>query len=155
MFTSVAAFDIRVYSPDSALQVILGVGSIADVGDHSDACSSRPGGIIGMSVPDFGGYVDLGKASGILGSPASLVGVPYTEQVYDTGTSQYNRNQPDDGGANGVDDNANGIVDEPAEGDVIAPYNTPVRGIEFTMRVIEPNTKQVRQLTVRKSFVGE
>ena len=154
MFTSVAAFDIQVYSPDSDLRFVVDAsGNITDVGANSDPCSTRPGGTFGTSTPNSGGFTDLGKGTGLLGRLASMTGAfPYTEQVYDTGTSQYNRNSANDPGANGVDDDGDGVVDEPSEGNVISPFNVPLRGVKFTMRAIEPNTKQVRQLTVMKSF---
>ncbi len=104
-------------------------------------------------------------------------------ETYDTGTSQYNRDSASDPGSNGVDDDGDGLIDEPDERytpgsngydddndgffdeadeasisnqiAVRAPYDAPIRGLKFTMRMIEPVTKQVRQLTVKKSFVAE
>ena len=76
-------------------------------------------------------------------------------ETYDTGTSEYNRDTANDSGANGVDNDGDGVVDEMNEQDAVAPYNVPIRGLKFTMRVTEPNTKQVRQLTVMKSYSGQ
>jgi type II secretory pathway pseudopilin PulG len=159
--TSVAAFDIQVFSPDSSVYV-LADGTIAE---SSDFCSSSPRGTLGTLTPLSGAYIDLGKGTGLLGgamlaSANCNYGVDFamTENaVYDTGTSQYNRNEANDSGSNGVVDPGGvaGVADDPGEGDSIAPFNTPVRGIKFSMRVIEPNTKQVRQLTVKKSFVAQ
>jgi len=108
--------------------------------------------------PDASGYVDLGRGGvGVLGGPTDPRATPaYTELVYDTGTSFYNRNGANNRGANGVDDGGvAGVVDDIGEQFAIAPYNVPIRGLRFTMRVFEPITKQVRQLSVRKSFVPE
>lgn len=158
--SSVAAFDIQVFSPDSSV-FVLGDGTVAD---PSDFCSSSPRGPIGTLTPLSGAFIDLGRGSGLLGSPMqSSANCPYlvdfatTENyIYDTGTSQYNRNEANDGGANGVDAGGiPGVVDDPNEGNAIAPYNTPIRGLKFAMRVFEPNTKQVRQLTIKKSFVNQ
>ena len=95
-------------------------------------------------------------------------------ETYDVGTSQYNRRIANHPGSNGVDDPdrfgvTDGIIDGPDESllltttagstvryeSVVAPYDTSIRGLKFAMRVIEPNTKRVRQLTVKKSFVAQ
>ena len=77
-------------------------------------------------------------------------------ETYDTGTSFYNRAGANNRGSNGVDDGGiAGAVDDVGEQNAVAPYNVPIRGLKFSMRVLEPVTKQVRQLTVRKSFVPE
>ena len=102
-----------------------------------------------------------------------VMGMEFYE-TYDTGTSRYNRRVANHPGSNGVDDLTiddtstgsdppNGIIDDAEEliiggiryETVLAPYNTSIEGISFTTRVIEPNTKQVRQLTVKKSFVAQ
>jgi type II secretory pathway pseudopilin PulG len=158
--SSVAAFDIQVFSEDSNV-FVLADGTIAD---PSDMCSSRPGGPLGTLTPLSGTFVDLGKGTGTLGGAMETsTNCNYAAQqsitgdfVYDTGTSQYNRNDDNDIGSNGVDDGGvAGVVDDKLEQHSIAPYDAPLRGLKFTMRVIEPNTKQVRQLTVKKSFVSE
>jgi hypothetical protein len=33
------------------------------------------------------------------------------------------------------------------------PYNVPLRGVEVRIRCYEPSSKQIRQITVRHSFV--
>jgi len=58
-----------------------------------------------------------------------------------------------DEGANGLDDNANGLVDEPLEAETSAPYPVPLRGIEVRIRCYEPSSRQVRQVTIRHTFV--
>ncbi|QEG20611.1 PilW family protein [Mariniblastus fucicola] len=157
MFSSVAAFDVQVFSPDADLRYILDGASppnIVDIAENSDICaaSERAGLLIGTVTPESGAYTDLGKGTGLLGRTANA---RYSEQVYDTGSSQYNRNAPNDAGANGIDDDSDGVVDEPNEGNAVPPYNAEIRGIKIVMRAIESNTNQVRQLTVKKSFVPE
>jgi prepilin-type N-terminal cleavage/methylation domain-containing protein len=58
-----------------------------------------------------------------------------------------------DPGMNGVDDNGNGLVDEPYERDAVAPYEKPLRGIRVSIRAIEPDSKNVRQVTVVHEFI--
>ena len=58
-----------------------------------------------------------------------------------------------DEGVNGFDDDGNGLVDDAAEQETSAPYPVPLRGIEIRIRCYEPSSRQVRQVTVRHSFV--
>lgn len=60
-----------------------------------------------------------------------------------------------DGGNNQIDDNSNGVVDELAEWDTAPPYPYPMRGVQVTLRVMEPNSRQVRQMSVVQNFTGE
>ena len=129
----------------------------------------------GLPLPPLGNRFLFGfnAAAGRLSPvpPADRAGMVLYE-TYDTGTSQYNRDSANDPGSNGVDDETppdglvdearqdldeNGLIDitnssEVGELDAFAPYDTPIRGLRFTARVVEPLTKQVRQLTVKKSF---
>ena len=80
--------------------------------------------------------------------------------VYDTWSTHYESNGLDedqdgtvDQGANGLDDNKNGLVDEPAEAESSAPYPVPLRGLEVRLRCYEPSSRQVRQVTIRHTFV--
>jgi hypothetical protein len=58
-----------------------------------------------------------------------------------------------DAGMNGIDDNGNGLVDEPYERDAPPPYEKPLRGIRVSIRVIEPDSKAIRQATVVHEFI--
>ena len=80
--------------------------------------------------------------------------------TYDTWSLHYEFNGLDDDGdnviddaANGVDDNDNGVPDDPGEYETSPPYPVPLRGIEVRIRCYEPTSKQIRQITVRHTFV--
>jgi prepilin-type N-terminal cleavage/methylation domain-containing protein len=80
--------------------------------------------------------------------------------VYDTWSTHYeangvdeNRNGDVDEGTNGLDDNDNSLVDEPLEAETSAPYPVPLRGIEVRIRCYEPSSRQIRQVTIRHTFV--
>jgi type II secretory pathway pseudopilin PulG len=62
---------------------------------------------------------------------------------------------PIDSGTNGIDDDGINGVDDAGEWETAPPYNHPLRGIEITIRALEPDSHQVRQTTVRISFVPE
>jgi len=91
--------------------------------------------------------------------------------VYDTWSThyEYDGHDNDDDGlidemTNGADDNLNGLIDEPnvydpptgassGERDAPPPYRSPLRGIKITIRVMEQESKQVREVTVVQEFV--
>jgi len=54
---------------------------------------------------------------------------------------------------NGIDDNGNGLVDEPMEREASPPYEKPLRGIRVLIRTMEPDSKKVRQVTVVHEFM--
>jgi prepilin-type N-terminal cleavage/methylation domain-containing protein len=130
----------------------------------------------GVNVsPHFGGY---GQARSRLNGSAS------TPRTYDTWSTHYEANGRDedlaaplsdtygiDQGTNGKDDNSDGQIDEPpydanGDGDYLdageageletsPPYPYPLRGIEVRIRCYEPSSRQVRQITVRQTFVPQ
>ena len=158
------------------------IGEPSDIGSQKGAYAAGNYSAIAGAYVDLGkgsgllggpssGYLfGYNSTNGALSNPPASGTLQY--ESYDTGTSQYNRNSANDSGSNGIDDDGDGLIDEadidangdgtidatPAEQgelDASPPYNAPIRGLKFTMRVLEPNTKQVRQLTVKKSFVAQ
>ncbi len=82
-------------------------------------------------------------------------------RTYDTWSLHYEFNGVDDDGdgridegTNGIDDNADDLPDDPAESETSPPYPVPLRGIEVRIRCYEPLSGQIRQITVRHTFVG-
>jgi len=97
--------------------------------------------------------------------------------IWDTWSTHYESNGFDDDqdgtideGSNGLDDDSDGKVDEspydvdgdglfnsagddPGELETLPPYRFPLRGIEIRLRCYEPSSRQVRQVTIRHSFV--
>jgi prepilin-type N-terminal cleavage/methylation domain-containing protein len=80
--------------------------------------------------------------------------------TYCTWSTHYEYNGIDDDGlfgvdqgVDGVDNNMNNLIDEPAEAETSPPYPVPLNGVEVRIRCYEPSSRQVRQVTVRHTFV--
>jgi prepilin-type N-terminal cleavage/methylation domain-containing protein len=81
--------------------------------------------------------------------------------TYDTWSLHYEFNGVDEDGDGVIDDGAdgldnppeNGVPDDPAEYETSPPYPVPLRGIEVRIRCYEPTSREVRQMTVRHSFI--
>lgn len=122
-----------------------------------------------------GAYVDLNyaayaRSTYTVGSYSSLLSGPGQARsglrqptwggVYDTWSLHYENNGIDedgrlgvDQGTNGFDDDGNGIVDDPGEWETVPPYPVPLRGIQIEIRVFEPDSRQVRKVTVVQDFL--
>ena len=168
VLTNIAAFDVRVYSPNATVNVVNNLAiEPNDVLVATGAPIVSPG-------PTYGAFVDLahGRSAaswfGGLPDDKSKLAYPFyldqalTEYVYDTWTPFYendgldtNQNTDIDEGTNGVNDGGTPAVDETAERETMPPYPHPIRGLKVSLRLVEKNTKQVRQASVIHSFVPE
>jgi len=163
VLTNVIAFDIRVFDPAAPISVS---------GD-APAVPGDTGFSSGSTVPR-GCYVDLGNnMAGVVSHFSGSAQGNYRLQtmglagrtIWDTWSSHYEANGVDedgvagaDQGSNGLDDaigayTQNGQVDEPGEQETSSPYPFPLRGLEIRIRCYEPASRQVRQVTVRHTFV--
>jgi type II secretory pathway component PulJ len=128
--------------------------------------------VIGFDVKAFDtgvmAYVDLGydpsKATPFCGFGQSLSGLQATSttaRVYDTYSSHYEATgcYASDSRAgcssDGFDTDGNGIVDDDAEKLTCPPYPIPLRGIQVKIRTFEPDSKQVREVTVVQDFLPQ
>jgi type II secretory pathway component PulJ len=126
--------------------------------------------VIGFDVkawdPDAGEYVDLGYQNlsygsnttrlGHLGANPNLAGSVNIARVYDTWSTSHFLPTWNDG----LDNDGNGLVDDELEkgpsGNPLAtapPYPVPLRGIQVRIRVFEPDSKQIREVTVVQEFL--
>ena len=156
VLTNIAGFDIRVYSPTAAVRednnLVLQPGDVGFVAPPN----------IG-TVPKKGAFVDLnhGGSGWFAGVPDPKSGLNASvNAAYDTWTPLYEadgltQNGSTDRATNGLDDdNANG-VDDSGERDTMPPYPNAVRGLKVSFRLVEKNTKQLRQASIIHSFVPE
>ena len=82
-------------------------------------------------------------------------------RVYDTWSLHYEHDgfdQDGDGvfdeGTDGFDnDGVVGIVDDPGERETFPPYPVPLRGIQVKIRVFDPDSRQIREMTVVQDFL--
>ena len=83
-------------------------------------------------------------------------------RTYDTFSYHYevdgvdnNDNDLIDEGSNGYNDNpmVNNFIDEAGEAETLPPYAAPLRGIQVRVRVYEPDSRQIRQVTVSQDYV--
>jgi prepilin-type N-terminal cleavage/methylation domain-containing protein len=117
--------------------------------------------VIGFDVKAWdsgaGAYVDLGYNTG-LATPTQfsglgngpLAGTANTARVYDTYSTSHFGTAWNDGLDNG---GVSGIVDDDSEKINPPPYPVPLRGIQVKIRVFEPDSKQVREVTVVQDFL--
>ena len=134
------------------------VGSYVDLG-----WAGAPGPVgIGAPFPASGSHFQGG---GVRSTNATAK--TFTYPTYDTWSTAYEANGADDdadgvidNGTNGLDDNGNGVIDEsstPApsyasEQETSPPYPTALQGIQIRLRCYEPSSRQIRQITILKSF---
>jgi len=162
VLTNVISFDVRVYDPEAALR---SSGSeILTPGDRGYGTATSISPIPKGAYIDLGADIDIGfgKSGTSLGSamsPKARFG-SNSACTYDTWSTHYEFNGIDengdgvyDGGSDGQDNNGDGLVDELAEYDTLPPYSVSLRGLEVRIRVYEPSSRQVRQFTVRHTFV--
>ena len=166
VLTNVLSFDVRVFDP---------AGPIGVSGNDT-----RVPGDSSFSAVANGCYVDLGNGNTISGNFAGygsrnyrgqsggLIGTGTSNRTWDTWSTHYETNGVDDDevagvgvvdqGSNGFDDavgsaSVNGLVYDALEFETSPPYPFPLRGIEVRIRCYEPSSRQVRQMTVRHTFV--
>jgi hypothetical protein len=157
VLTNVIAFDVRVFDPAAAI----GGNPAGAYVDLNWGNASTPA-TTAATFPPVGTTAFQGKGVNCSSGGNAALALP----TYDTWSTHYEFdgvNQGDsptltsppqtDEGSNGRDDNNDGIVDDSGEQETSPPYPVALRGIEVRIRVYEPSSRQVRQVTVRHTFV--
>jgi type II secretory pathway pseudopilin PulG len=170
LLTNVLAFDVKAWDPTAVVKGNPTLGVVYQPGDPN----YHAGGA-GVTNISSGAYVDLFytrrypnpgslAASTFSGppNPKTRTSVPY----YDTWSLHYEFDGIDQDGQfgpdqanNGIDDNANdpnnGGIDDASERETSPPYPVPLRGIQIRIRAYEPDSRQVRQVTINGDFLPE
>jgi hypothetical protein len=157
VLTNVIAFDVRVFDPTA----VIGSNPPGAYVDLNRAKASAP--VTTTAAFPLAGTTAFQRKGVNCGSSGNAA---LTLPTYDTWSTHYEfdginqgdsptlTSQPQaDEGTNGRDDNDDGIVDDAGEQETSPPYPVALRGIEIRLRVYEPSSRQVRQVTVRHTFV--
>ena len=183
VLTNVIGFDVRVFDPGAPVGVPVGGDSAAVPGDSglATATIAANGAYVdlGWNKGPYTAATPSGQRPRFanLGEPLSGLRNAAGPAIWDTWSTHYESNGFDDDqdgtideGSNGLDDDSDGKVDEspydvdgdglfngagddPGELETLPPYRFPLRGIEIRLRCYEPSSRQVRQVTIRHSFV--
>ena len=168
---------MRVFDPTAPVSVDASTKTVVGLGDSAVAAGTSNG--AGAYV-DLGNIDATTTGTSRFHSPAlpksSLISQVGFLAAWDTGSTHYETDGVDqdsiagnDQGTNGIDDNGDGIVDnglmdlngdgdfedagESGELETTVPYPFPLRGIEVRLRCYDPSSRQVRQVTIRHTFV--
>ena len=147
---------------DTAHRTVVGYGAYVDL-NYLYPYRKAAGAVAYAST--FSGPGD--PLSGLMGSEISPTSDPDSSHVkplcsvYDTWCSRFENYKYASGTAltdnsyDGFDNTNIGVVNNANEKVVFPPYPTPLRGIQVKIRVYEPDSRQVREVTVTQSFLNE
>jgi prepilin-type N-terminal cleavage/methylation domain-containing protein len=179
ILTNILAFDVRVFDPaapvgaspsgeaaivpgdQASLPTAVASGCYVDLG-NGVASNSLLESLGGTIYPSFSG---AGQVKSKL--------VTSGTRTFDAWSTHYEANGIDEDGIHGADQGTDGLdndndgnADErpysatgqptftdTEETETLPPYPSPLRGIEVRIRCYEPSSRQVRQVTVRHTFV--
>ncbi len=164
------SMDVQVYDPTVPLKGDTGAAGTATVAltpaDQGWYAVPVAGNTLGV-----GAYVDLAYDVGnanlfFANRPVPRSGFSwlpgYPTPTYCTWSLHYEKNGIDEDGDGLVDEGTDGIdndgvngVDDLQERETSPPYPVPLRGLRVRIRMIEPDTRQVRQITVTSDFTPE
>lgn len=181
VLSNVIAFDVRVFDPTAPVLVDASTNTVVVPGDplFAGGANASTGAYVdlgnGIATIGTSGLVPRFHSRGLTRSSLDRAGGE-TPVTWDTGSTHYESDGVDqdnngviDQGTNGIDDNSDGIVDnglmdlngdgdfedagESGELETTVPYPFPLRGIEVRLRCYDPSSRQVRQVTIRHTFV--
>lgn len=144
----------------AGLSSFIGRGAFVDLGYqhiYTDAAPVIPG-FPKAVIAGFPAVPNMSQFSGLpqLGSQLGA------QLAYSTWPTSYESDGIDqdgvfsaDQGTNGIDDNAANGTDDAGERETSPPYPFPMRGLQVSIRVVEPDTQQVDQTTVVQNFIPE
>lgn len=166
ILSNVIAFDVRAFDRTAIVQ--LNNGEPVSPGDPGYGATANTN--IGVGAfADLNHNTGVGEFTGLPQAKSGLGAIP----VYDTWSYKYEHdgiNQDGDNwpagfpqvgqpmfdeGTDGIDNDNNGIVDDVNERETSPPYPVPLRAIQVRLRVVERDTRQVRQATLVQDFLPE
>jgi prepilin-type N-terminal cleavage/methylation domain-containing protein len=165
LMTNVLGFDVQVWDPGAPVYLTAATPAVSV--EPRDRGYTLPG-----SPTIFGAYVDLGYAQSYFatgtnpvplfnGLPNAKCGTQVRPFCYDTWSLHYENDGIKqmgafaDQGTNGLDDDGLNGVDDIGEYDTLPPYSAPLRGVRVVVRVYEPSSQQIREVTIIQDFMPE
>jgi type II secretory pathway pseudopilin PulG len=177
ILTNVLSFDVKVWDPDAPIVWYSDVAGGTDfellpedLGYVAALTTALSGTDPNFQIRAYGAYVDLGYYQAVDPSLTRFAGggdprsqMPLT---YDTHTRHYEYDGRDQNGNGTVDEGTDGIdnpvagvavggVDDAGEMESPPPYPVALRGIQVKIRVFEPDSRTVREVTIVKEFLPE
>lgn len=180
ILTNVLAFDVRAWDPDARVYSATsasgstqtnvavtagdpGYGGVS-VNEGADPLNSTPSKLTANmpnSAIGVGAFVDLYYNQGINREGGNRAYTQFSRApngfnygVWDTWPKTYELFGVGSGLAlNGLDDNNSNGVDDPSERQTQPPYSSQLRGIQVRIRIYEPQTRQMRQVSVGADFI--
>ncbi|MDG1807437.1 MAG: prepilin-type N-terminal cleavage/methylation domain-containing protein [Pirellulaceae bacterium] len=174
MLDNCVAFDVKVFDPTAEVftptAVGNGLGQVVDWDDPGFAgvVAAFPPTSNANAYSQNGAYVNLGYDEAVANDNRWFSNIPFfnnyplgwNKKTYCTWWEGYERDGFDqdqngaiDQGIDGIDNNADGIIDDNLEQETQPPYAYPLRSLEVRVRMIEKKSNQILQQTVRESFV--
>ncbi len=140
ILTNVIGFDVKVWDPGA--------------GAYVDLCSSGGGNPAPSPAAVTFASSSVNSINTSSGAGAADGGLPY----YDTWSTSYENtgigNPAKAGqGTNGFDVNNTGVVGSPGDALTGPPFLAPLRGIQVKIRVFEPDSRAIREVTVTADFL--
>jgi len=172
ILNNVLSFDVKVWDPGAPILLIVATGEIVMPGDGGYLFWLPQAFSAAVQVVGYGAYVDLGypyvpppgvaiPVSPSFNAASSNANVPFSNNgkllsfyvgVYDTWSTHYEEGGL---GRDGFDNDGKEGVDNFGEWSFPPPYSAPLRGIQVKIRVFEPDSRQVREVTVVQEFVAK
>jgi hypothetical protein len=136
ILTNVIGFDVKVWDP--------GAGDYVDIGYANPTYPNPAFGAANVN-PQFAASVPPGRVLFYDTWSTHYESVGFAGSAVVAGrASQAN---------NGFDDSSSGVVDSPADAITGAPFPYALRGIRIKIRVFEPDSRNVREVTVIQDFL--
>jgi type II secretory pathway pseudopilin PulG len=154
ILTNVIGFDVKAWDPTYVDPATGAVGAYVDLGYNGRLADTK--GTYGLQ--GFGNNYKLPQWSSVAGRVYDTFSTHYeVAGWYNNGTQACSTpgqsvDGLDDGGITGVVDD---IGCQSGENLTYPPYAMPLRGIQVKIRTFEPDSKQVREVTVEQSFLPQ
>jgi hypothetical protein len=146
ILSNVIGFDVKVFDPDQNQYVDLGHAGAGRFASSFTFAVGRDSNITTPSVFDtWSTHYETTGAISLTGTPARGV------NGFDDDTTP----TVDENGDGDPTNDGNGIVDDDVEKLTSPPYPIPLRGVQVKIRVFEPDSRQIREVTVLQDFLPQ